>query len=392
MDSADGGYYAIKGFEFQIDKTILEILNTDEDVSLENIQDISTDNIVIQVKYKETQKYSDNQIREPVLQLVEEFKNDPSKKYKLFCYFLDKPECEEEVDIAKLNSILTPSTGKSEKAKKLNNRIEAINFLKDDFVKNFIIAYSKDYQEQFVTIIKKLQNDFLSNSSYDDAIFYYSNAAYFLRKIVIDNVDSTKRVCSKNKLINYLKDGKKSIFDSSFREYKGEENYFKLVKKKHFTFSTIDDFERFFIIEVKNSNNVSDIKEVVSKIKNKFYKEYKGIVKSGAPYIYFNNISDELLLTLKTELLSEGWSFRDGHDFYNAEFCIKNLRVHSTKENIIHVKFLNKLQNLESLLAENLGKIKHIYQFFITNPVEVIHDIKHIKIQTRCLSEISKFF
>lgn len=99
-----------------------------------------------------------------------------------------------------------------------------------------------------------------------------------------------------------------------------------------------------------------------------------------------------MLLSLKTELLSEGWYFRDGHDFYNAEFCIKNLRLHSTKENKIHVKFLNKLPNLESLLAENLGKTKHIYQFFITKPVEVIHDIKHIKIQTSCLSEINKFF
>ena len=72
----DGGYYAIKGFEFQIDKTILEILGTDKDVSLENIQDVNTDSVVIQVKYKETQEYSDNKIREPVLQLIEEFKKD----------------------------------------------------------------------------------------------------------------------------------------------------------------------------------------------------------------------------------------------------------------------------------------------------------------------------
>ena len=55
----DGGYYAIKGFDYQIDKTILEVLkqpNGDEEVAIEQIQDINTNSYVIQDKYKETKK------------------------------------------------------------------------------------------------------------------------------------------------------------------------------------------------------------------------------------------------------------------------------------------------------------------------------------------------
>ena len=70
----DGGYYAIKGFEYQIDKTILEILKGDDEttICLEQIQDINSDNYVMQVKYKETQKYTPSKIRNPVIQLMEE--------------------------------------------------------------------------------------------------------------------------------------------------------------------------------------------------------------------------------------------------------------------------------------------------------------------------------
>jgi len=76
----DGDYYAIKGFEYQIDKTLLKILNTKEDdrkINIENIQDIDSNDFVMQIKYKETQSYPSNKIKEPVLQLIEEFKNNP---------------------------------------------------------------------------------------------------------------------------------------------------------------------------------------------------------------------------------------------------------------------------------------------------------------------------
>ena len=55
----DGGYYAIKGFLYQFDVTIQEILvNAEKDVQFEQIQDINYDDYVIQIKHKETQEYS----------------------------------------------------------------------------------------------------------------------------------------------------------------------------------------------------------------------------------------------------------------------------------------------------------------------------------------------
>lgn len=49
MCQEEGGYYAIKGFLYQYDKVILEILSRDEGVPvyIERIQDIDCENYVL---------------------------------------------------------------------------------------------------------------------------------------------------------------------------------------------------------------------------------------------------------------------------------------------------------------------------------------------------------
>ena len=57
MKIEDGAYYAIKGFIYQFDKTILEILNQNDEnkfVKIEQEQDLEYENYVVQVKYYET--------------------------------------------------------------------------------------------------------------------------------------------------------------------------------------------------------------------------------------------------------------------------------------------------------------------------------------------------
>jgi hypothetical protein len=64
----DGGYYAIKGFLYQFDKTLIEILkNPDAVVMIEHREDIDYRDFVIQVKHKETQDYKYHKIRKPVM-------------------------------------------------------------------------------------------------------------------------------------------------------------------------------------------------------------------------------------------------------------------------------------------------------------------------------------
>lgn len=123
---------------------------------------------------------------------------------------------------------------------------------------------------------------------------------------------------------------------------------------------------------------------------NKFYKKNNnGSVKSGAPYLFLLNISNENLKKLKTYFFLEGHVFRDGHDFYDADFSLNNLKETSTVENKVSLKFLNSEDNLKKVLNENLGKTKVVYQFFVTEPLDIIYDIKVINIQIKNIQDIN---
>ena len=107
MSSNDGGYYAIKGFLYQFDKSLIEILrNPEQKVGIEKKQDIDIKSYSIQVKHKETQNYSPSKINNAVIKLLNLFKNDKSQKFCLYCYFKDKSPCIYKLNLTELDKII----------------------------------------------------------------------------------------------------------------------------------------------------------------------------------------------------------------------------------------------------------------------------------------------
>lgn len=376
---SDGGYYAIKGFEFQIDKTILELFKADDTtpICLEQIQDINTNNFVMQVKYKETQKYTPAKIKEPVIQLINEYQIFPTKKYYLYCYFNNVEERKKRFTSNELDRILGNKKDYFSKPQK------------DGFILNFELHFSKSFQEQFIQAIKIIKSN--SNcSNFDEALVHYGSIASHLRKIVTNNLDVKNRTCTKSDILTIITGNRKTVFDSAYRIYKGKQQYIAEIKKRHFTYRNIDNWERFFIIELSGSEDVSTIKTTVLDIKKKFYKKLVRKIKSGAPYIYLINISKENLKRLKTELIAENNIIKDGYDFMYADFHTKTLKVKSSLENEISIKFINNKDNLKAMLVCNLECTKKIYQFYYTTPIELLFDIDTVKVKISKLSEIQQ--
>ena len=385
-----GGYYAIKGFEFQIDKTIQEILNLDDIeavINIEKIQDLDSSDFVMQVKYRETKDYTDIEVREPVIQLMEEFIEHPEKQYKLYCHFNNKEEISEVLEISRLNSILTLSTGTSKKAQRINEKIKSFDgTTKNNFIEHFEIIFAPEYEIQLEKILSKMTEEL--KISLDDAVFHHGNLSDYLRRKALAD-----KTCSKKELLGYVQRGRTFIFTSSFREYNGDVAYFRYVKNKHFSPQNENNYERFFIIELSGKESISDLKHEIEAIKKRFYIKsglpLRKVIKSGAPYIYFQNITRETLKQLKTELSQEGYCFKDGHDFLDSEFCIESLKECSTVSNNICIKFINTEEGFNSLLDEKLGKTKEVYHFFTDTPVDLQQDVKTVKIQINDLSDIS---
>ena len=376
---SDGGYYAIKGFEFQIDKTILELFKADDTtpVCLEQIQDINTNDFVMQVKYKETQKYTPAKIKEPVIQLINEYQKFPTKKYYLYCYFNDVKEEKRNFTSSELDRILG------------NKKDNFTKPIKDSFLSNFKLHFSKSFQEQFIQAVKIIKSN-SDCSNFDEALVHYGSIASHLRKIVTNNLDIKNRTCTKSNILAIITGNRKTVFDSAYRIYKGKQQYIAEIKRRYFTYRNIDNWERFFIIELSGSEDVSAIKTTVLNIKRKFYKKLVRGIKSGAPYIYFINISKDNLKRLKTELIAENNIIKDGYDFMDSDFQIKSLKVKSTIENEVSIKFINNEDELKAMLGCNLECTKKIYQFYRIITIEFAFDIDIVNIEICELSEIQQ--
>ena len=391
QNTNDGGYYAIKGFAYQIDKAILELLNTDDEnknINIEQIQDINLNDSVIQVKYKETAKLVPSQVNNPISQLIEEFKINKTKKYILYAYFSDLNGYKEKVDIDKKISKDTLD--------------ELLGSLKDsfteqektDFVNNFNLDFSPQFQTQFNDVILKLKEKDFGNTN-EEIVFFYANISDFLYKLVTNNptTEIQNRTCTQKEVFDYLKNGKNLIFNSSFREYQGDQKYFTFIKKQHFSSRNIDYFERFIIVELSGNESISTIKEIIFKIKNKFYNK-SGTwkfqrIKSPAPYIYLKNISGDNLIELKTTLRNEEIAFKDGVDFDGADFSLDSIKQDPTIHNNLCLKLVNNEDILQELIIEDFQKPKEIYQFYINESVTIESDVKNIEIQIKNIADIN---
>lgn len=295
----DGGYYAIKGFEFQIDKTLIEALDSSDPntgLFLEHIQDINNGDFVMQVKYKEASKLTPSTIREPIKQLIKEFQKDKSRKYILYCFFKDTNGYTENVDLALLDKILGKERGDF-------NANE-----KKSFLGNFELRFSETFQVQFQSVLDKLQMMSFCTSK-DEAIYFYSILVDYLRKKVIKNPPGNikGRQVTKNELIEYLNKGRRIIFLSSFKEYKGEQEYFKLLRSRFKKPIRNQHTLLYFgeILETESCSLPSLVYQLIEKHYNKATHDVKPLIFVVPSYNLFD---------IKKYLIQQNCPFNDGYE------------------------------------------------------------------------------
>jgi ribosome-associated translation inhibitor RaiA len=178
------------------------------------------------------------------------------------------------------------------------------------------------------------------------------------------------------------------IFDNSFRFFKGEDSYFKKMKKDFFTSNNVDKTIKIFIIELDGSESNSDVTLLIKKISEKFFKQLERDVKGEAPYIFIRNIDSEEIIKIKEELVETKLIFRDGYDFLNSKFNLISITSKSSKENRISLKLINSETELNQVIDFNFNTLKEVYQFFKSKPIEITQDIKETNIEIQNSNEI----
>lgn len=359
----EGGSNAIKGFLFQFDKTILEILENPKDViRVEQREDIERDKYHIQVKNRESSKYYPSGIRKAIVHLFNLFLEDEERDFSLYCHFKDKQPGTWSPSVDEIKTIL----GKSQ--------IEYPQEKIEGFSSHLVIEFSDDYNSEFNTVIKKLKDSF-SLTTNQLTIMYHAIIRSYLLDLAVK--DLCERETCFEQIRSVVENVRSRVTMEGYQYLLGAEKYEKSVRKKYFMHSrvNVDNFERLFIVECDDPITQTDIMQIIISISHNYF--IKG--KSPQPYLLFRNLDDNVLKRIKRGLVDKEFFFNDGTWFDGDKIRTDKLFSKSTDKSYGKIKFLPN----EKLLTEQktLSYFDEIYEFYIRDSLAVMDfEGRHIEI------------
>lgn len=349
----EGGSNAIKGFLFQFDRTILEVLeNPNSVIRVEQSEDIEQDKYYIQVKNRESAKYYPSRIRRPIVQLLNLFIEDEERSFCLYCHFKDRSPNIWTPTANEIKTIL----GKGASAYG-ENKIEA-------FSSHFVIEFCNDYEAGFDSVIKELKNSFGLRTR-DLAIMYHSIIRSYLLDLAVKEL--SERETSYAKFKTLVEKVQLHVSMDGYQRILGADKYERLIRKQYFVHkrANIDNFERLFIIECDETINPLDVMRIVGVVSSKYF--VKG--KSPQPYILFKNLDADVMTKVKQGLVDKGFFFNDGTWFNGDKIRIDKLFAKSRDERYGNVNILPTEEILQNKKLVNY--FDEIYEFHVGDSLAI---------------------
>jgi hypothetical protein len=370
-DATDGGYYAIKGFLYQFDRALIEMLrNPTVNVAFENRQDIDYDDYVLQIKHRETQSFKPAKVRKAVAQLLSLFAASPPLKLVLYCYFSDKTASDWRLTPTDLDEILG------------NEARQHSEETRRTFLKSFTLRFSEDYETQFSSLISLIKADFLINTD-EEAIIYHSLfRSHLLARSILPK---DQRRCSREELAALRADSEQIVFYSAYSRYLGDAKYEAMLRKKFFTFSApnIENFERLFILEPESAVTRETVLECATRLSRKYFRRGK----SPQPYVCLRGVPAEFLNDVKRSMVDQGVTFFDGTHFDGDRFRPDELIRKRVNDPEPRVKFVP-----ESALPDILSRadFAEVFQIYVHSPLKIAIGGRHVCMAVSNLAQAAR--
>ncbi|MFK5892156.1 MAG: hypothetical protein QM504_02930 [Pseudomonadota bacterium] len=385
----------IRGYCYQFDKSILEILSlkgNSDIIEVEGIEDVDIESDgelrVVQCKYYEKTSYNHSVIAKPIRLMLKHFSENKKfdGRYHLYGHYKDGQE--------KLKTPLTLNYLKdhflSYRKNKILNEEHVKLGLSDSelecFIKKLVLDINAEsFEEQLEDVIKCLMEVF--SCELEEARHYYYNSAFNIIKELGCNPNDRK--ISKINFINKL-DNSKSLFNIWNYKYNGRKQYLKKIKSDLFPRAlNTQPYDRFFILDISSVVFINDIKDCIYSIQKNWSNLSKRASSPYSPFIYIYGNESSLHNAVKSELYSEGLIFSDGYNFKGGSFCVDTiLKAKESRD----IKFQFIENNSDLLLAIKSSKSKkEVYHFFVDNneiDINYLASVKEIKLQVNSFVDI----
>ncbi|AXI03276.1 DUF4297 family anti-phage-associated protein [Aquirhabdus parva] len=376
----------IKGYFYQFDKTILEILEATSLVAkvvIEGIEDIDINDghavSLIQCKYYEGTEYVHSVIKDAVIHMLRHFKaaNCPASQTFRYCIYGHYKEGQDKLptslDLIFLKKHFLSYTEKSVRHEVHNELgvsdaelILFLNLLKIDLL-------APEYNEQQRLVHASLKRCLPHSEVADTEAFYYPRAINAIQTLAIQ-ADVSKRTITKGDFIS-LVDQKEIVFSRWLLERFGKEHYAKSIKRKYFTFHGINipKISRVFIIDISMDFKLSEAMTLLREIGERFsHKERSRTPDEDrfCPYVLLHGIEAIDMAKLKNEMYRQGVLFQDGYPFLGADFYQDQLAILPSKRFLIKIKFIPSVDHLVTCFNGIHGSSIEFFDFFKTVPIK----------------------
>ena len=382
MSKSRAAISTIKGYFYQFDKSILEILeqsNETDMVTIEGVEDIDIENSdernFIQCKYYEKTDFDNSIIRKPIQLMFRHYlenRTDPKDKnftYRLYGYYNKGHEKLLELTTENLRTyfldfskygVIDESGNSNYQIKNKKGEVIFEETVEDDDIEDFknhlfIDIKADSYENQIEKIKSKIQND-LSDYSEEDIELIYFNALKIIEDLACEH-NIEKRQISKKEFWDRIKT-KNYYFERWMSELLEWKNYKKIIHKKYFPrVSNLSPAHRFFLLDCQGES-VNNVKNVISEISRK----YSRLIHQFSPYVYlYNTLNVDFVTELKEKLYEDGCFFKDGFPFKNSKFRFQEMLIKPDKFNGISVRILEHPINL-SIVLQKLVEVERVDQ------------------------------
>lgn len=188
--------YTIAGFLYQLNLTLLELLDSAQDsmITVEGLiedidildKEITT---AVQCKYHEATKYTPSVLYKPLLQMMEHFhkNNEKQIRYKLLAHFPDK-EGSITITATELQAVLNSTdTTLAKYTAPLKNKVD---------IAKFLTKFEGKFSPSLESITNKVHASLLRNGILQDDLetIAYPNAINFIAMLSINHLESQRMV------------------------------------------------------------------------------------------------------------------------------------------------------------------------------------------------------
>lgn len=384
----------IRGYCYQVDKTIVEIFSLpqmDDSIDIECIEDIDVYNdghlTAIQCKYYESTDYNHSVISKPIRLMLSHFKDNKEKgaNYYLFGHYKsgqNKLTLPLKVDFFKSN-FLTYTEKQIKHEYHIENGLteEDLQAFLDRLVININAKSFTDQKKQTIQIIK---NHFQCED-YEAEHYFYSNA---FRKTYDISCNKKDRRIKKSDFIESINKSR-VLFNIWFYQYEGRKEYLRKLKESFISRSVnTSPYARFFILESQDKTDIKTVKDCIYKIQSNWSNLSKRAVRPYSPFLLVHGISEDQLYELKNQLYNENLIFADGYPFKGSVFTPKIL-VEGFSNKEIHFQFINDIDDFNEIL-NSIHIRKEVYQFYTKNCLDIPSQLPQVNIQVKDFADIKE--